>query len=82
MNLSTDESRTQPLFLDRLEQLGLKLGEQPTVESLRREQRQMRNKELESSQKLWHWVILAALVALALETGLGARASQSTVIET
>jgi len=32
--------------------------------------RQLQNAELESQQKLWRWLIVAALVMLLLETGL------------
>jgi hypothetical protein len=81
VNLSTDESRTKPLLPDRLEQIGLQLGKQKTVTALRKEQRQMRNKELEGRQKLWRLGILAALVAVAIETGLSGRANQPAVSE-
>jgi thiosulfate reductase cytochrome b subunit len=81
VNLSTDESRTKPLLPDRLEQIGLQLGKQKTVTALRKEQRQMRNKELEGRQKLWRLGILAALVAVAIETGLSGRANQPVVSE-
>lgn len=70
VNLPSAESRTAPMLPDRLEQLSVRLGEARSIESLKKEQRQMRNKELEDRQKLWRWGILAALCAIALETGL------------
>ncbi len=78
VNLVHGESRTQPLAPDRLEQLGVQLGEHERVEVLREEQRQMRNRELESRQKLWRWGVLAALMAIACETWLGARDAKNT----
>lgn len=79
VNLSADESRTQPLLPDRLEQLGLQLGKQKSVELLETEQRQMRSKELEGKQKLWRWGILAALVAVAMETWIGGRSAKPII---
>ena len=77
VNLAHDESRTRPLAPEQLEQLGIRLGKQERVETLREEQRQLRNMELESRQQLWRWGILAALVAIALETWGGGRASST-----
>lgn len=76
VNVAALESRTNPLLRDRLEQLGLTLGKQKSVDLLANEQRQMRNKELEGNQKLWRWGILAALVFVALETWVGARSAR------
>lgn len=75
VNLAAAECRTKPLMPDRLEQLGVTLGEQKSVEALKSDQRLMRNKELESSQKLWRWGILAALAFVAVETWMGGRAA-------
>ena len=73
VNLSADESRTKSMLPDRLEQLGLTLGEKRSVEAIAQEQRLMRNKELEGSQKLWRLGILFALAFVAIETWLGGR---------
>ena len=75
VNLAAAECRTKPLMPDRLEQLGVTLGEQKSVEALKSDQRLMRNKELESSQKLWRWGMLAALAFVAVETWMGGRAA-------
>ena len=79
VNVSPNECRTKPLMPDQLEQLGLKLGKQKSIAVMESEERQMRSKELEGKQKLWRWGILAALVAVALETWLGGRARQPVV---
>ena len=76
VNIPPDESRTKPLTEDRLEQFGVQLGEQQPVEVLQEQQRQMRNKELESRQKLWRWGVFAALMLVATETWLGGRQRQ------
>ena len=73
VNLPPEESRTNPLLPDRLAQLGIPLGKQKSAEALRKQQRQMRNKELEGRQKLWRWGILAALGAVTIETWLSSR---------
>lgn len=79
VNLASDECRTKPLMPDRLEQLGVTLGEQKSLEALISDQRLMRNKELEGSQKLWRWGILAALAFVAVETWMGGRAANPSL---
>jgi hypothetical protein len=71
VNLDPAESRTSPLPADELERLGVP-GIQMAVEPVREAQRQARlqNVELESRQKLWRWLLVAALVILLLETWL------------
>ena len=75
VNLAAAESQTERLLPDRLEQLGLRLGKQRSVEDLESEQRQMRNKELEGKQKLWRWGIVAALLFVGLETLVSSRSA-------
>jgi hypothetical protein len=71
VNLDPAESRTSPLPADELERLGVP-GVQAAAEPVREAQRQARlqNAELESRQKLWRWLLVAALVILLLETWL------------
>jgi hypothetical protein len=74
VNLDPAESKTQPLPVETLEQLGCKLYKglsDPAASEQAR--RQMLNAELEGRQKLWRWVILAALAILAVETWLAGR---------
>ncbi len=73
VNLTRNESHTTAMMPDQLEQLGLKLGEQKSLDAMKKEKRLMRNKELESNQKLWRWGVLAALVAVAMETWMAGR---------
>jgi len=73
VNLDPAESRTSPLSIETLEQLGLRMagGEDAGVSPEQR--RQMLNAELEGRQKLWRWVILAAVGVLVAETWLAGR---------
>jgi len=74
VNLDPSESRTRPMPVETLEQLGCKLYKGTASSALSEQsRRQMLNVELESRQKLWRWVILAALTILAVETWLAGR---------
>ena len=77
VNLAADESRTAPLGLDVLESLGVRVAggdEQRATEAERREQ--LARRELESRQKLWRWLLIAALVVLFVETIVAYRQSR------
>lgn len=74
VNLDPLESRTTPLGVETLEQLGCRLASGPAKEELDREYlRQMQNAELEGRQKLWRDLILAAIGLLIVETLLAGR---------
>jgi hypothetical protein len=73
VNLDPAESKVAPLHAETLEQLGCRLVN-PTRERADRELlRQMHNAELEGRQKLWRWLILAAISVLIVETWLAGR---------
>ena len=71
MNLDESESRTEAIGEDELERFGVILGENVSTEQAIEAQRQLRDQELESQQKLWQWLLVAALGILGLETLLG-----------
>ena len=74
VNLDPLESKTSPLGVETLEQLGCRLAASPSREVLDREHlRQLQNAELEGRQKLWRALILAAIGVLILETWLAGR---------
>jgi len=76
VNLDPAESKTSPLAVETLEQFGCKMVN-PSRKSVDAEQlRQMHNGELESRQKLWRWLILAAITVLIVETWLAGRLSR------
>jgi hypothetical protein len=63
VNLRLEESRVAPLPADELARLGVPLGtpgEPPPTPKFQR-QRQLQRAELESRQKIWRWLIIAAL---------------------
>jgi hypothetical protein len=76
VNLDAAESNTTPLPLEQLEQLGVKLGEDLTRAELLDKMRQKRDTELESSQSIWRWLLVAVLGLLVIETWWAGRAAQ------
>jgi len=77
VNLDSDESRTEAMGADELERYGIQLGSTlTTVEELSNQNR-LRDSELESKQRLWQWLLFAALVMLGLETLLGGMLSKT-----
>jgi hypothetical protein len=75
VNLEPAESRTAPLDPAELEQRGIQLGTYETAAELTRRERQLRDTELESRQKIWRWLLVAALSVLAIETYVAGRTS-------
>jgi hypothetical protein len=86
VNLAAEESRTAPLPIEHLESLGVRLGTAETAEDIRRakdRERQLQVEELEQTQKLWRWGVLAAIVLLLAETWLaGRRVSAVSAVST
>lgn len=70
VNLDASESKTAPLPLEELERLGVPLGVGPAHNAPQLEQKRLRLQatELEQRQKLWKWLILAALMVIVMET--------------
>jgi hypothetical protein len=87
VNLAGEESKTAPLPGETLERLGVPLKLLATASP--RQQRQaaaarqrLAATELENRQKLWRWLIVAALVVLMMETWLAGRISRRAAAET
>ncbi len=78
VNLAETESRTEPWEVDALEQFGVVLGATVPYQQQLDEQRHKRDTELESQQKVWRWLLLAALVVLVCETLLAGRYARKT----
>ncbi|PHQ35421.1 BatA domain-containing protein [Rhodopirellula bahusiensis] len=72
-NLAESESQTDAMDEDTLERLGIGLGEAATTEKLTQATLQLRDRELESNQRLWQWLLLAAIGMLVIETLWGGR---------
>ena len=55
------------------DRFGISLGNQQSAEQQQQRERQMRDIELESKQKLWQWLIFGAVLLLCAETWLAGR---------
>jgi hypothetical protein len=70
VNVVGAESETDPLPAELLQEYGVQLGNRSTREEMAEEIRQMRDVELEQQQKVWRWLIVAAIGILIVETWL------------
>jgi hypothetical protein len=82
VNLDPAESKTSPLAVETLEQFGCRLTNVARQAAEREHLRQLHNAELEGRQKLWRWVILAAIGVLVLETLVAGRLRQPRLADT
>lgn len=74
VNLTAAESKTAPMAIDELEQLGLPISaSSETLKASRSQAQKFQAAEAENQQKLWRWLILGALAFLILETILAGR---------
>src|SRR5438093_2337786 len=71
VNLDAAESRTAPMSAGELMRLGVPL-KPPEIQLARQheQKRRLHNAELENQQKLWRWLMVAALGVLLVETWL------------
>jgi hypothetical protein len=84
VNLAPEESRTAPLPIERFTALGVpvrKIANVPVAHSPEHEAR-ARGADLERRQKLWRWLIAAALGVVLLETLVARRLSRTSTIST
>jgi len=81
VNLEPSESRTAPMAGDELDRLGVPSAA-PEVSAHNAGEKQVRlqNAELESRQKLWRWLVVAALVVLLIETWLAGWTARRAVV--
>ena len=82
VNLDAAESKTAPLATEELERLGVAVKAQPAQSGKHAEQKQRHlvAAELEHRQKLWRWLIVAALVVLVGETLLAGWLTRRTTV--
>jgi hypothetical protein len=73
VNLDPLESKIAPLSLESLEQFGCRLASHAPKKLDHEQIRQMFIMELENRQKMWRWLILAAISVLIVETWLAGR---------
>lgn len=69
VNLPADESRIAPMPIDELARLGVPIGAvtEQAAATARVQKREMQRTELENHQKLWRWLLAAALGITLLE---------------
>jgi hypothetical protein len=81
VNLAPEESKTAPLPTEELQRLGVPLKAEGvlTAQQVARKELQLRAAELENRQKLWRWLIVAALAFVLLETWLGGRLTRRAI---
>lgn len=72
VNVDASESRTAALSLEELERLRLpvKTTDVASIKAAEQKKLQLQSSELEQRQKLWRWLLVAALAILLLETWL------------
>ncbi len=76
VNVSVAESNTAPMEIEQLEQRGVRMGVGLTRAERTERIRQQRDTELESGQKIWRWLIVAAVGILIVETWWAGRAER------
>jgi Mg-chelatase subunit ChlD len=75
VNLPSEESRTAIMPVEELERLGVPVHNalQTSPQQTQARQEKLKHVELENRQKLWRWLVIAALAVVLLETWLAAR---------
>jgi hypothetical protein len=83
VNLDAAESKTALLPAEELERLHIPVKPREIEQTKQVEQkRRLHNAELENQQKLWRWLIVAALVILLMETWLAGWLTRPTSTRT
>ena len=83
VNLDPAESKTAPLDVSELQKLGVPIHA-PAARSaaaVEKERKWTHAAELESRQKLWRWLIIAALAFVLVEIWFAARVSRPVAVE-
>jgi hypothetical protein len=81
VNVDPLESRTAAVGAETLEQLGCRLVGPTAIAQNHEERQHLHDAQLESRQKFWQWLILAALGLVVAETWLAGRATKSPAPE-
>ena len=75
VNLDPEESRTSPLARDRFAALSLPMEKKDAATAGAAAAIHSAAREDEQRQKLWRWLVLAAVIFLLVETGIAAKLS-------
>ncbi len=73
VNLHPQESQTAAVDSASLESFDVRIGAQPSRAELAGSLQKLKDTQLESRQRIWKWLILAALCLLVLETLMAAQ---------
>lgn len=73
VNVDRAESETAPIPVEQLEMFSVKVGEQTAASVELAQLREMRDRDIEDQQKVWKWLIVAAILILIVETWLAGR---------
>lgn len=71
VNIVESESQIDPIGADDLERIGVVVGKSVAADESAMAERQLRDVELESQQRLWRWLLIGVLGLLAVETLVG-----------
>jgi hypothetical protein len=83
VNLDPNESRTAPLAIDELEQLGLPVTRSAAAAKNPAETKTtLQGLEAENRQKLWRWFIAATLAVLLVESALAGWTARRSALQT
>ena len=84
VNLAAEESKTGPMPIEELDRLGVPLKVSGVESPRQAEQKKIRAAaaELEGKQKLWRWLIVAALMVLIVETWLAGKLTRGSGVQT
>jgi hypothetical protein len=81
VNLDPLESRTSAVGAETLEQFGCRLVSASAVAEHEERRQFLHDVQLESRQKFWQWLMLAALGLVVAETWLAGRATKQPLTE-
>ena len=81
VNMDPRESRTDVIPVEEIEQLGVSLTSQQERDADDNRDRQLRIQELEAEQKIWRWLLIAAVFILFLESFLAGRMTRPIPVE-
>ena len=79
VNMDRAESDSAVLTQEQLEGLGVDFGQTTSADDTVSVMQNLKDIELENSQKLWKWLIVAALLFIVLETWLAGRTERRTL---
>ncbi len=70
VNVAPAESETEPMPLESLERMGIRMGSSVAKDDTMERERRIQDTELERRQSLWQWAIACVLGLVGLETVL------------